>query len=148
MPRRPPPPQLQFRRSRHLAHASIPLAQAPWGLTGRAWLQAWAQRVVIVVVPSFNSLGIDSRNVRSNYHQWDGRLVSRPWGITTRLGKYNMYNMYNTVIILHVALRDYFICTEISRVLCHLCIVTCNNPPVHSFQFPLKAFKSSPRVVW
>ena len=61
-PRIPPPPQLQ--RSRDLAHASIPLAQTPWGLTGRAWLQAGAQRVVIVVVPSFNSLGIDSRNVK------------------------------------------------------------------------------------
>ena len=61
-PRRPPPPQLQFRRSRDLAHASIPLAQTPWGLTGRAWLQAGAQRVVIAVDPSFNSLGIDSRN--------------------------------------------------------------------------------------
>ena len=40
-----------LRRSRDLAHASIPLAQTPWGLTGRAWLQAGAQRVVIVVVP-------------------------------------------------------------------------------------------------
>ena len=32
----------RFRRSRDLAHASIPLAQTPWGLTGRAWLQAGA----------------------------------------------------------------------------------------------------------
>ena len=39
------------------------LTQTPWGLTGRAWLQAGAQQVVIVVIPSFNSLGIDSRNV-------------------------------------------------------------------------------------
>ena len=62
-PRRPPPPQLQFRRSRDRAHASIPLAQTPWGLTGRAWLQAGAQQAVIAVVPSFKSLGIDSRNV-------------------------------------------------------------------------------------
>ena len=62
-PRRPPPPQLQLRRSRDLAHASIPLAQTPWGLTGRAWLQAGAQQAVIVVDPSLNSLGIDSRNV-------------------------------------------------------------------------------------
>ena len=62
-PRRPPPPQLEFRRSRDLAHGSIPLAQTPWGLTGRAWLQAGAQQAVIAVVPSFNSLGIDSRNV-------------------------------------------------------------------------------------
>ena len=62
-PRRPPPPQLEFRRSRDLAHASIPLAQTPWGLTGRAWLQAGAQQAVIAVVPSFNSLGIDCRNV-------------------------------------------------------------------------------------
>ena len=61
-PRRPPPPQLQLRRSRDLAHASIPLAQTPWGLTGRAWLQAGAQQAVIAVDPSFNSLGIDSRN--------------------------------------------------------------------------------------
>ena len=30
---------------------------------GRAWLQAGAQRVVIVVLPPLNSLGIDSRNV-------------------------------------------------------------------------------------
>ena len=52
----------RFRRSGHLAHASIPLAQTPWGLTGRAWLQAEAQRVVIVVLPPLNSLGIDSRN--------------------------------------------------------------------------------------
>ena len=29
-PRRPPPPQLHLRRSRDLAHASIPLAQTPW----------------------------------------------------------------------------------------------------------------------
>ena len=61
-PRRPPPLQLQLRRSRDLVHASIPLAQTPWGLTGRAWLQAGAQQAVIVVDPSFNSLGIDSRN--------------------------------------------------------------------------------------
>ena len=39
----------RFRRSRDHAHASIPPAQTPWGLTGRAWLQAGAQRVVIVV---------------------------------------------------------------------------------------------------
>ena len=39
----------RFRRSRDHAHASIPLAQTPWGLTGRAWVQAGAQRVVIVV---------------------------------------------------------------------------------------------------
>ena len=60
-PRRPPPPQLHLRRSRDLAHASIPLAQSPWGLTGRAW-QAGAQQAVIAVDPSFKSLGIDSRN--------------------------------------------------------------------------------------
>ena len=64
-PRRPPPPQLQLRRSRDLAHASIPLAQTPWGLTGRAWLQAGAQHAVIAVDPSFKSLWIDSRNVLS-----------------------------------------------------------------------------------
>ena len=52
----------RFRRSRDLAHASIPLAQTPWGLTGRTWLQAGAQWVVIVVLPPLNSLGIDSRN--------------------------------------------------------------------------------------
>ena len=46
-----------------LAHASIPLAQTPWGLTGRAWLQAEAQQAVIAVVPSFNSLGINSLNI-------------------------------------------------------------------------------------
>ena len=61
-PRRPPPPQLHLRRSRDLAHTSIPLAQTPWGLTGRAWLQAGAQQAVIAVDPSFKSLGIDSRN--------------------------------------------------------------------------------------
>ena len=61
-PRRPPPPQLHLRRSRDLAHASIPLAQTPWGLTGMAWLQAGAQQAVIAVDPSFKSLGIDSRN--------------------------------------------------------------------------------------
>ena len=61
-PWRPPPPQLHLRRSRDLAHASIPLAQTPWGLTGRAWLQAGAQQAVIAVDPSFKSLGIDSRN--------------------------------------------------------------------------------------
>ena len=66
-PRRPPPPQLQLRRSRDLAHASIPLAQTPWGLTGRAWLQAGAQQAVIAVDPSFNSLGIDSRNATVLY---------------------------------------------------------------------------------
>ena len=65
--RRPPPPQLQFRRSRDHTHASIPLAQTPGGLTGMAWLQAGAQRAVIVVVPSFNSLGIDSRNAWLNW---------------------------------------------------------------------------------
>ena len=64
-PRRPPPPQLQLRRSRDLTHASIPLAQTPWGLTGRAWLQAGAQQAVIAVDPSFNSLGIDSRNAQA-----------------------------------------------------------------------------------
>ena len=52
----------RFRRSRDLAHASIPLAQTPWGLTEMAWLQAVAQRVVIVVLPPLKSLGIDSRN--------------------------------------------------------------------------------------
>ena len=41
----------RFRRSRDLTHASIPLAQTPWGLTGRAWLQAGKQWVVIVVPP-------------------------------------------------------------------------------------------------
>ena len=49
----PEDPLLQnsrFPRSRdHTHHVSIPLAQTPWGLTGRAWLQAGAQRVVIVV---------------------------------------------------------------------------------------------------
>ena len=44
------------------AHASIPLAQTPGGLTRRTWLQAGAQRAVIVVDPQLNSLGIDSRN--------------------------------------------------------------------------------------
>ena len=57
---------LHLRRSRDLAHASIPLAQTPWGLTGRAWLQAGAQQAVIAVDPSFKSLGIDSRNVPSH----------------------------------------------------------------------------------
>ena len=31
------------------AHASLPLAQTPCGLTGRAWLQAGTQQVAIVV---------------------------------------------------------------------------------------------------
>ena len=44
----------RFRRSRNLARASIPLAQTPWGLTGVAWLQAGAQRVVIVILPPLN----------------------------------------------------------------------------------------------
>ena len=39
-----------------------PLAQTPWGLTGRTWLQAGAQWMVIRVLPPLNSLGIDSRN--------------------------------------------------------------------------------------
>ena len=39
----------RFLRSRDHAHASIPLAQTAWDLTGRAWLQAGAQRVVMVV---------------------------------------------------------------------------------------------------
>ena len=39
----------RFLRSRDPAHASLPLAQIPWGLTGRAWLQAGAQQVAIVV---------------------------------------------------------------------------------------------------
>ena len=52
----------RFWRSRDPAHASIPLAQTPWCLTGRAWLQTGAQRVVIVVLPSLNSLRIDSSN--------------------------------------------------------------------------------------
>ena len=30
----------RFRWSRDLTHTSIPLAQTPWGLTGRTWLQA------------------------------------------------------------------------------------------------------------
>ena len=34
----------------------------PWGLTGRAWLQAGAQQAGIAVDPSFTSLAIDSRN--------------------------------------------------------------------------------------
>ena len=85
-PRRPPPPQLHLRRSRDLAHASIPLAQTPWGLTGRAWLQAGAQQAVIAVDPSFKSLGIDSRNgLIGRWHQaiiWtsDDVLSVRPLG--------------------------------------------------------------------
>ena len=52
----------RFRRSHDPAHASIPLAQTPWGLTGRAWLQAGAQWVIIVVLLPLNSLGNDSCN--------------------------------------------------------------------------------------
>ena len=48
---------------RDLAHALTPLAQTPWGLTGRTWLQAGAQWVVIWVLPPLNSIGIDSHNV-------------------------------------------------------------------------------------
>ena len=50
-PRRPHLWNSRFRWSRDLAHASIPLAQTPWGLTRRTWLQAGAQWVVIVVPP-------------------------------------------------------------------------------------------------
>ena len=39
----------RFLRSRDPAQASLPLAQTPWGLTGRAWLQAGAQHAAIVV---------------------------------------------------------------------------------------------------
>ena len=48
----------RFQRSCDLAHASIPLAQTSWGLTGSTWLQAGAQWVVIVVLPLLNSLGL------------------------------------------------------------------------------------------
>ena len=58
----------RFRLSRDHAHASIPLAQTPWALTVRAWLQAGAQRVVIVVLPPLKSLGIDSCNDDQSYH--------------------------------------------------------------------------------
>ena len=68
----------RFRRSRDPAHASIPLAQTPWGLTGRAWLQAGAQRVVILVLPPFNSLGIDSRNADEGF--FTIRCSDRFWG--------------------------------------------------------------------
>ena len=76
------------RRSRDLAYASIPLAQTPWGLTGRAWLQAGAQRAVIVVVPSFNSLGIDSRNVGPQGWPIRSRVLGCSYGCETghRLG--------------------------------------------------------------
>ena len=39
----------RFLRSRDPAHASLPLAQTPWGLTGRAGLQAGAQQGAIMV---------------------------------------------------------------------------------------------------
>ena len=61
-PEDPHPRSSWFRRSRDPAHASIPRAQTPWGLTGRAWLQSGVQRVVIVGFPPLNSIGIDSRN--------------------------------------------------------------------------------------
>ena len=57
-----PPPKLQIQRSRDPTNASTPPAQPPWGLTGRTWLQGRTQWVVLVVVPSLNSLGIDSRD--------------------------------------------------------------------------------------
>ena len=41
------------------------LQYLPWDLTGRAWLQAGAQQVVIVVLPPLNSFRINSRNVIS-----------------------------------------------------------------------------------
>ena len=63
---------LEGPEDRHLHNSSfgghIPLAQTPWGLTGRARLQAGAHRAVIAVNPSFNSLGIDSRNEDLNYN--------------------------------------------------------------------------------
>ena len=68
-----------FQRSCDLAHASIPLAQTPWGLTGRAWLQAGAQRVVIVVFPPLNSLGIDSPNDRSDMELTETLHISLSW---------------------------------------------------------------------
>ena len=39
----------RFLRSRDPAHASLPLAQTPLGLTGRAGLQAGAQQGAIMV---------------------------------------------------------------------------------------------------
>ena len=39
----------RFLRSRDPAHASLPLAQTPWCVTGRVWLQAGAQQEAIVV---------------------------------------------------------------------------------------------------
>ena len=78
-PQRPPPPQIQLRRSRDLAHASIPLAQTPWGLTGRAWLQAGAQQAVLAVDPSINSLGIDSRNVYPRVGEWVTQRVKHDY---------------------------------------------------------------------
>ena len=49
----------------------------PLGLTGRAWLQAGAQRVVIVGVPSLNSLGIDSRNEPGSLGPADSKVDGR-----------------------------------------------------------------------
>ena len=68
----------RFRRSRDPAHASIPLAQTPWGLTGRAWLRARAQRVAIVELPPLNSLGIESRNADEGF--FTIRCSDRFWG--------------------------------------------------------------------
>ena len=89
-----PPPQLQFRQSRDPAHASIPLAQTPWGLTGRAWLQAGAQRGVIAVDPSFNSLGFDSRNGRPCTRR--RRVQGRSQGTT--LSASDLHNARATIL--------------------------------------------------
>ena len=98
-PRRPPPPQLQLWRSRDLAHASIPLAQTPRGLTGRAWLQAGAQQAVIAVDPSFKSLGIDSRNV----FPIAPSLTMSAWSAQSGVGaaKHHRQNAYLTAMFGH-----------------------------------------------
>ena len=57
-----PDSEVTWPHSHDPTHASTPLAQTPWGSTGRTWLQARTQWVVIVVLPSLNSLRIDSRN--------------------------------------------------------------------------------------
>ena len=102
-------------------HASIPLAQTPWGLTGRAWLQARAQRVVIVVLPPLNSLGIDSRN-----DFVFKTTATSPWGQWVNVKcrcHLNATSYCAFVVLLHIAVS----CSLISRFwvpyfVCNFCM--------------------------
>ena len=110
-PRRPPPPQLHLWRSRDPAHASIPLAQTPRGLTGRAGLQAGAQQAVLAVDPSFKSLGIDSRNDevvnKPNVESESGFLKTNAKSGSRFYPDVNIYQFYpyefhqNNIVLFH-----------------------------------------------